>query len=78
QAGSLSQAVSVFKLDGDQAGGPAHHVAAPQRTAVRKPRPAPMPATRAKQAIAAPERRQLANAGTGAGKPAAGGDWETF
>nr|MDP2190612.1 methyl-accepting chemotaxis protein [Rhodoferax sp.] len=81
QAGSLSQVVSVFKLNGDQAGGPAHHVAAPQRTAVRKPHPTPMPATRAavpalraKQAIAAPERRQLANAGA----PAAGGDWETF
>ncbi|MDP3617078.1 MAG: methyl-accepting chemotaxis protein, partial [Rhodoferax sp.] len=35
QAGSLSQVVSVFKLNHDQAGGPAHHVnhvAAPQRT----------------------------------------------
>jgi len=75
QAASLSQVVSVFKLDGDQAAGQAHHVAAPQRAAVRKPRPAPMqPPRAAKQAIAAPQRQQSATAGT----PAAGGDWETF
>src|SRR5659263_214078 len=37
QATNLSQVVSVFKLDNDQG----NHVAAPQRTATSKPRPAP-------------------------------------
>ena len=70
QAGSLSEVVSVFKLDNGQV----NYVAAPQRTATSKPRPAPMQPPRAKQAIAAPQRKQL----VGAGAPAAGGDWETF
>jgi len=68
QASNLSEVVSVFKLDNDQG----NHVAAPQRTATSKPRPAPKQPPRAKQAIAAPQRQQLA------GAPAAGGDWETF
>ena len=75
QAGSLSQVVSVFKLDHNQAGEQAHHVAAPQRTAAIKPRSAPMQPPRAKQAIAAPQRKQQL---AGAGAPAASGDWETF
>ncbi|WP_366915051.1 methyl-accepting chemotaxis protein [Polaromonas sp.] len=70
QASSLSQVVSVFKLDNNQL----NYVAAPQRTATSKPRPAPVQPPRAKQAIAAPQRKQLANAGA----VAAGGDWETF
>src|SRR5665647_960658 len=72
QASNLSEVVSVFKLDNEQA----NYVAAPQRTEAIKQRPAPMQAPRVKPAIAAPQRKQLANAG--AGVLAAGGDWETF
>ena len=72
QAASLSQVVSVFKLDNAQV-----HPTVPQhRTASPKRNAAPMQPPRAKQAIGAPERRQLADAS--AGKPAASGDWETF
>ena len=67
QATNLSEVVSVFKLDNGQV----NYVAAPQRTASSQPRPAPMQPPRAKQAIAAPQRKQLVAAG-------AGGDWETF
>jgi methyl-accepting chemotaxis protein len=70
QAGSLSEVVSVFKLDNDQV----NDVAPPQRTATSKPRPAPAQPPRAKQAIAAPQRKQL----VAAGALAAGGNWETF
>ena len=70
QASNLSQVVSVFKLDNNQS-----NYVAPQRTAL-KPRPAPKQPSRAKQAIAAPQRKQLAAAD--AAKSAAGGDWETF
>jgi methyl-accepting chemotaxis protein len=70
QASSLSEVVSVFKLDNGQV----NYVAAPQRTATSKPCPAPAQPPRAKQAIAAPQRKQL----VGAGALAAGGDWETF
>jgi methyl-accepting chemotaxis protein len=59
QAGSLSEVVSVFKLDNGQV----NYVAEPQRTATSKPRPAPAQPPRAKQAIAAPQRKQLAGAG---------------
>ena len=70
QASGLSEVVSVFRLDNGQA----NHVPAPQRTPALKPHPAPMQPPRAKQAIAAPQRKQLA----GAGVLAAGGGWETF
>jgi len=70
QASGLSEVVSVFRLDNGQA----NHVPAPQRTPALKPHPAPMQSLRAKQAIAAPQRKQLA----GAGVLAAGGGWETF
>src|SRR5665647_787850 len=70
QAGSLSEVVSVFKLDNGQV----NYVAAPQRTATSKPRPAPAQPPRAKQALAAPQRKQL----VAAGALAAGGGWETF
>ncbi|MDP2255097.1 MAG: methyl-accepting chemotaxis protein, partial [Polaromonas sp.] len=72
QASNLSEVVSVFKLNQDQASGQLNHVAAPQRTAAIKPRSAPMQPPRAKQVLAAPQRQQLA------GAPAAGGGWETF
>ncbi|MBK5205583.1 MAG: HAMP domain-containing protein, partial [Polaromonas sp.] len=72
QASSLSEVVSVFKLDNEQV----NHVAAPKRTAAIKQHSAPMQPPRAKQAIAAPQRKSLAAAD--AGKSAAGGDWETF
>ncbi|CAN7616991.1 methyl-accepting chemotaxis protein [Variovorax sp. LjRoot290] len=65
QAGSLSQAVSVFKLDGQQQ---------VIRPVVPLPRKAAAQPARARQAIAAPQRKQLAAAGTATG----GGDWETF
>jgi hypothetical protein len=65
QAGSLSQAVSVFKLDGQQQ----QHI----RPVVPLARKTAAPA-RARQAIAAPQRKQLAAAAA----PAGDGDWETF
>ncbi len=75
QASGLSQVVSVFKLDNSQA---SHYAATPQRTAPAY-KSAPMQPPPAKQAIAAPRRKQaqatqpkqLATAG-------AGGDWEEF
>ena len=70
QTSGLLHGVSVFKLDNHQL----NHVAAPQRTAALKPRPAPKQPPRAKQAIAAPQRKLLA----GAGALAAAGGWETF
>jgi len=83
QATNLAEVVSVFKLDHHQASGPAHHVVAPQRAAAVKhpapmqpPRRATVKAPSAKQAIAAPHGRRLADAGTG--KSVAGGEWETF
>ncbi|MDP2256113.1 MAG: methyl-accepting chemotaxis protein, partial [Polaromonas sp.] len=75
QAGSLSEVVSVFKLSHDQAGGQAPQVAAPWRPAGVKPPASPKQPPRARPAIAAPQRQQLAAAGAG---PAAAGDWETF
>ncbi|MBT2335704.1 methyl-accepting chemotaxis protein [Variovorax paradoxus] len=64
QAGSLSQVVATFKLDGDEGENPA---AAPE--------PAPVPARRA---IAVPQRKPpAAIAGTSAASGASG-DWETF
>jgi methyl-accepting chemotaxis protein-1 (serine sensor receptor) len=63
QASNLSQVVSVFKLDNEQS----NYVATPQHTAALKPRPAPkLPPRAAKPAIAAPQRKQLANAGASA------------
>ncbi|CAN7632465.1 methyl-accepting chemotaxis protein [Variovorax sp. LjRoot175] len=65
QAGSLSQAVSVFKLDGQQQ---------VIRPVVPLPRKAAAQPARARQAIATPQRKQLTAVGTAAGD----GDWETF
>ena len=70
KAAGLSQVVSVFRLDHEQV----NHVAAPKRTAAIKQHSAPMQPPRAKQALAAPQRKPPANAGA----LAAGGDWETF
>ena len=71
QAGGLSQVVSVFKLDNQQV----NHATATQYTAAIKPRSAPKQPPLARQAIAAPQRKQQL---AGAGAPAASGDWETF
>jgi methyl-accepting chemotaxis protein len=73
QAAGLSQVVSVFQLDNE----PARQVsygAAPQRPGVSQRPAAPKQPPRAKPAIAAPQRQQLAATDT----QAAGGDWETF
>jgi methyl-accepting chemotaxis protein len=64
QAGSLSHAVSVFKLDGQPMIRPVVPLA--RRTAAQP--------ARARQAIAAPQREQLAAAAA----PSGDGDWETF
>jgi methyl-accepting chemotaxis protein len=71
QASGLSQVVSVFRLDNEQAS-QVRYGAAPQRPSTSAQAPKQPP--RAKPAIAAPQRQQLA----GAGAPAAAGDWETF
>ena len=63
QAGSLSQIVGMFKLD--------HLQQQPARAATSAPRAA-LPSSRAKQAIAAPQRKKQEPA------LAAPGDWETF
>jgi len=75
QATGLSQVVSVFKLNGHQ---PVNYVAPPQRsTPVSKGTPRQPPA--AKQAIAAPHRRQaLADKPKQLAAAGAGGDWEEF
>jgi len=75
QAAGLSQVVSVFRLDHEQAS----HVAAPKHMASVR-RPAPMQPPRAKQTIAAPQR-QRATAATpsmrlAAASPSGAGDWE--
>ncbi|MFZ2392627.1 methyl-accepting chemotaxis protein [Rhodoferax sp.] len=70
QASRLSEVASVFKLDSDKV----NYMAAPQFAVSGKPRPAPVQPPRAKQVIAAPQRKQLANVGA----LAAAGGWETF
>ncbi len=64
QAGNLSHTVSVFKLDGQQ-----QQAIRPVVPLARKPAAQP---ARARQAIAAPQHKQLAASSTAAG------DWETF
>ncbi|MDP1888734.1 methyl-accepting chemotaxis protein, partial [Polaromonas sp.] len=66
QAGSLSQVVSVFRLDNSQV--PSTYAAAPKGAAPVKRQAAPKQPPRARQAIAAPQGKLAA----------AGGDWETF
>jgi methyl-accepting chemotaxis protein len=70
QAGSLSQIVSVFKFDAQQI----THTTAPARTMVSAPRSAALQAPRAKQVIAAPQRKKKEETAVAAGP----GDWETF
>ena len=60
QASGLSQVVSVFKLDHEPQ---LNHVATPKRPASSPQRPAPMQPPPVKQAIAAPQRKPLTNAG---------------
>ena len=67
QASGLSQVVSVFKLDHEPQ---LNHVAPPKRPASSPQRPAPMQPPPVKQAIAAPQRKPL----TDAGALAAGGN----
>jgi methyl-accepting chemotaxis protein len=69
QAANLSQVVSVFRVDG---GNVQQH--APQRPATR-PAVAPKQPPKARQAIAAPQRKPVAAGGELA---MAGGSWETF
>ena len=74
QASGLSQAVSAFRLEGEQAG--AAYAAAPQRTASPgRHASSPMQPPRARPAIAAPQRKPAAATGEQA---TAGGKWETF
>jgi uncharacterized phage infection (PIP) family protein YhgE len=76
QAAGLSQVVSVFRLDSQSGHAavarrpvtPKSHTAARHNAAPRQP-------PRAKPAIAAPQRQQLATAGAPA---MAGGAWEEF
>jgi methyl-accepting chemotaxis protein len=71
QATGLSQVVSVFKLDQEQR----NHAAPARRAAPAHARTAAKQPPRAKQAIAAPQRKPSAPTPALAG---AGGDWETF
>jgi methyl-accepting chemotaxis protein len=69
QAANLSQVVSVFRVDGANV-----QPHAPQRPAAR-PAAAPKQPPKARQAIAAPQRKPAA---TGGDLAMAGGSWETF
>ncbi|MDO9449296.1 MAG: methyl-accepting chemotaxis protein, partial [Rugosibacter sp.] len=77
QAASLSEVVSVFKLNHGQAKGQASHSAAQPPASMRQRAGAVQPPkalANTKQAIAAPSRRQLpASTAT-----TPDGDWETF
>lgn len=72
QAGQLSQAVSVFKLDGDGVAGHGARLAA--APASRKPSAAPLRAPQAARPGLAPQRKLAAAPAT----QGSGADWETF
>jgi methyl-accepting chemotaxis protein len=74
QASGLSQVVSVFKLDQEQR----HHAAPARRVAPAHARTALRQPPRAKQAIAAPQRRQAAAPQLAMAGASAAGDWEEF
>jgi hypothetical protein len=72
QAGQLSEAVSVFKLEGDH-DRDVHYVEYPVQAQAGRPVVAPRQPPRVRQAIAAPQRKPAM------GKLAVAGDgWERF